>query len=113
VHREGLRSAGVEDAEEVGFVQVVLEGFLAVDEDYGDFVVVAGDQGWVGVYVDLCQSEGGFCARAEEGLLDLVAEVAVGAGVEDYVHGAMADFRLRIAELRKFLEDAGFDDESG
>jgi hypothetical protein len=36
---------------------VALEGFVAVDEDYGDLVVIKPAQFWVGVHVDLTPSE--------------------------------------------------------
>jgi len=74
-------SAG-ELAEEVGFVHAVLEGFAAVDEDYGDLVGELAAQLFVGVHVDVLPGEAAAAMEFGEGLFDDFAEVASFARVD-------------------------------
>jgi len=64
---------------------VVLEGFAAVDEDYGDFVGELAAELVVGVYVDVVPRKAAAAVEFGEGLFDDFAEVAAFAGVEDYL----------------------------
>jgi hypothetical protein len=74
-------SAG-EFAEEVGLVHAVLEGFVAVDEDDGNFVGELAAQLFVGVHVDVLPTEAATAMEFGEGLFDDFAEVASFAGVD-------------------------------
>ena len=75
------RSAG-QFAEEVGFVHAVLEGFAAVDEDYGDFVGELAAELIVAVYVDVLPVEAAAAREFGEVFFHDFAQVASFAGVE-------------------------------
>lgn len=83
--------SGLQAAEEVPFVEVVLEGFAAVEEDDGDFVVEALLEFGVGVDVDDAESEVGAGGEAGELVLDHVAEVAALATVDGDLVGHEGD----------------------
>src|ERR1700683_1753703 len=86
VPRGTLRSAG-EFAEEVGFVHAVLEGFAAVDEDYGDFIGELAAELFVAVDVDILPGETATAVQFGESLFDDLAEVASLAGVDHDLSG--------------------------
>jgi len=63
-------------AKEFLLVHAVLEGFAAVDEDYGDFVGVAAADFRVGVHVDFSPVEATTLVEFYEALFNDFAEVA-------------------------------------
>ena len=65
------------------FIHAVLEGFAAVDEDYGDFVVVEAADFGVGIYVDFLPGEASAFVEFDEALLDDFAEMASLPGIDD------------------------------
>jgi NAD(P)-dependent dehydrogenase (short-subunit alcohol dehydrogenase family) len=75
------RSVG-EFAEEVGFVHAVLEGFAAVDEDYGDFVGELAAELFVAVDVYVLPGEAAAAVQLGEGLFDDFAKMTSFAGVD-------------------------------
>jgi hypothetical protein len=85
---------------------VVLEGFAAVDEDYGDLVVIEASDFGVGVYVDFAPGEAATPVELDDALFDDLAEMTSLAGIND-------DFpRLRHArECISWVE--GFQDTEG
>ena len=78
---------GLQTAEEVALVEVVLEGLAAVDQHDRNLVVVEGKEGGIRVDVDGAPGEIGAGGEAGELVLDHVAEVASKAGVKDDLVG--------------------------
>jgi hypothetical protein len=68
-------------AEEFALIHVVLEGFVAVDEDDWDFVGEAAAQFVVGLNVDFAPGEAAAALQFGQGFLDDFAKVAAFAGV--------------------------------
>jgi hypothetical protein len=85
---------------------VVLKGFAAVDEDYGDLVVIEASDFGVGVYVDFTPGEAATPVELDDALLDDLAEMTSLTGIND-------DFpRLRhVRECISWVE--GFQDTEG
>jgi len=83
-----------EFAQEFAFVHAVLEGFAAIDEYDGDFVVVLAAEFLIGVDIDLAPSEGAVARKFGETFLDDFAEVASSTGVHHDIAGFrhMGDF---------------------
>lgn len=77
------RRSGAEFAEEFFFVHAVLEGFAAVDEDYGDFVGIEAADFGVGVYVNFTPVKAAALLEFDEALLDDFAEMTALAGIDD------------------------------
>ena len=75
------RRSGAEFAEEFFFVHAVLEGFAAVDEDYGDFVGIEAADFGVGVYVNFTPVKAAALLEFDEALLDDFAEMTSLAGI--------------------------------
>lgn len=70
---------------------MVLEGFVAVDEDYGDFVGELAAELFVAVHVHVLPGEAASAMQFGESLFDDFAEMAAFAGVDD----DLAEFRHR------------------
>jgi hypothetical protein len=71
-----------EFAEEVVFVHVILEGFAAVDEDYGDFVGELAAQLLVAVDVYIFPGEATAAMQFGQGFFHDFAEMTSFAGVD-------------------------------
>src|ERR1017187_3377347 len=91
-------SSRAQFAQEFLFVHAVLKSFAAVDEDYGDFVVIEASDLGVGVDVDFPPGEAAPLVQLVEALLDDFAEMTSLAGVND-------DF----TQLRHSKECSSFD----
>jgi len=70
-------------AEKFLLVHVVLKGFAAVDEDYGNLVVIAAADFDVGVYVDFTPGEAATLVELDDALFDDLAEMTSLAGIND------------------------------
>ncbi len=70
-------------AEKFALVHAVLEGFAAVDEDYGHFVGELTAELLVGVDVDFLPAEQASAFEFDEAFLDDLAEVAALASVDE------------------------------
>src|SRR5271157_2085588 len=81
---EEHRGSTSQFAEEFLLVHAVLEGFAAVDEDDGNFVVVEVAECGVGINVHLAPGEAAVFVELDEGLLDDLAKVASPAGIHDH-----------------------------
>ena len=81
------RRSGAEFAEEFFFVHAVLEGFAAVDEDYGDFVGIEAADFGVGVYVNFTPVKAAALLEFDEALLDDFAEMTSFAGINNDLAG--------------------------
>jgi hypothetical protein len=68
-------------AEKFLLVHAVLEGFAAVDEDYGDFVRVEASDFGIGVDVDLTPTVAAALLELDETLFDDFAEMTSLAGI--------------------------------
>ena len=68
-------------AEEFALVHVVFEGFVAVDEDDGDFVGEASPQFVVALYVNFAPSKATTALQFGQRFLDDFAKMAAFAGV--------------------------------
>jgi hypothetical protein len=62
---------------------VVLKSFAAVDEDYGDLVVIEASDFCVGVYVDFTPGEAATPVELDDALFDDFAEMTSLAGIND------------------------------
>jgi len=62
---------------------VVLKSFAAVDEDYGDLVVIEASDCGVGVYVDFTPGEAATPVELDDALFDDFAEMTSLAGIND------------------------------
>jgi len=69
--------------QELAFVHVVLEGFAAVDEDDGDFVVVLTAEFRVFVNIDFQPSEAAVARELGQALFHHFAQVTALAGIDD------------------------------
>ncbi len=64
-------------------IHVVLEGFAAVDEDYGDFIVIEAAEMVVGIYINFLPFETGVALKLAQAFFDDFAQVASLARVND------------------------------
>jgi hypothetical protein len=64
-------------------VHAVLKSFEAVDEDYGDLVVVEASDFGVGVYVDFTPGEAATLVELDDALFDDFTEMTSLAGIND------------------------------
>jgi hypothetical protein len=62
---------------------VVLKGFVAVDEDYGNLVVIEAPDFGVGVYVDFTPGKAATLVELDDALFDDFAEMTSLAGIND------------------------------
>jgi hypothetical protein len=62
---------------------VVLKSLAAVDEDYGDFVVIEASDFGVGVHVDFTPGKAATLVELDEALFDDFAEMTSLAGIND------------------------------
>jgi hypothetical protein len=62
---------------------VVLKGFAAIDENYGNLVVIAVPDFGVGVYVDFTPGEAATLVELDDALFDDLAEMTSLAGIND------------------------------
>jgi hypothetical protein len=69
-------------AQKLLFIHVVLEGFAAIDEDDGDFVVVLAAEIGVGVYVDVLPGEAATAGELRQALFHYFTQVASLAGID-------------------------------
>jgi len=76
-----------EFAEEFPLVHVVLEGFAAVDEDDGDFIVKLAADFVIGINVDFTPGEAAMAGKLDQAFLDDFAEMASLAGVNHDLAG--------------------------
>jgi hypothetical protein len=76
-----------EFAEEFPLVHVVFEGFAAVDEDDGDFIVKLAPDFVIGINVDFTPGEAALTGKLDQAFLDDFAEMASLAGVNHDLAG--------------------------
>jgi hypothetical protein len=76
-----------EFAEEFALVHAILEGFAAVDEDDGDFIVKLAADFVIGVNVDFTPGEAALAGKLDQAFLDDFAEMASLAGVNHDLAG--------------------------
>jgi hypothetical protein len=70
-------------AEKFLLVHAVLEGFAAVDEDHGDFIVIEPADLGVGIHVDFVPGEAASFVEFDEALLDDFAEMTSLPGIDN------------------------------
>jgi hypothetical protein len=76
-----------EFSKEFALVHVVLEGFAAVDEDDGDFIVKLTADFVIGINVDFTPGEAAMAGELDQAFLDHFAEMASLAGVNHDLAG--------------------------
>src|SRR4029077_10643482 len=76
-----------EFAQKFPLVHAVLEGFAAVDEDDGDFVVKLAADFVIGINVDFTPGEAAMAGKLDQAFLDDFAEMASLAGVNHDLAG--------------------------
>ena len=76
-----------EFAKEFALVHVVFEGFAAVDEDDGDFIVKLAADFVIGINVDFTPGEAALPGKLDQAFLDDFAEMASLAGVNHDLAG--------------------------
>jgi hypothetical protein len=76
-----------EFAEEFALVHAVFEGFAAVDEDDGDFIVKLAADFVIGINVDFTPGEAALAGKLDQAFLDDFAEMASLAGVNHDLAG--------------------------
>jgi hypothetical protein len=93
-------------AQEFAFVHVVLEGFAAVDEDYGNLIGELAAQLIVAIDVDGAPGEAAAALQFGERFLDDLAKMAAFAGINDHLPGVghWSDSTLSGSE---FLDEVG------
>jgi hypothetical protein len=99
-----LRLAG-EFAEEFPLVHAVLEGFAAVDENDGDFIVKLAADFVIGINVDFTPGEAALAGKLDQAFLDDFAEMASLAGVNHDLAGVrhgrdFSRFRGAVSSLK-------------
>jgi hypothetical protein len=90
-----------EFAEEFALVHAVFEGFVAVDEDDGDFIVKLAADFVIGIDVDFTPGEAALAGKLDQAFLDDFAEMASLAGVNHDLAGVWhgRDFSVSAVQL--------------
>jgi hypothetical protein len=87
-HRRARKvSLAGEFAKEFALVHAVFEGFAAVDEDDGDFIVKLAADFVIGIHVDFTPGEAALAGKLDQAFLDDFAEMASLAGVNHDLAG--------------------------
>jgi len=76
-------SSSAQFAQEFLLVHAVFKSFAAVDEDYGDLVVIEAPDFGVGVYIDFTPGEAAPLVELDDALFDDFAEMTSLAGIND------------------------------
>lgn len=74
---------GAQLAQEFLFIHAILERFAAVNENYGDLVVIEAAGLGVGVHVDFSPGEAATFVQLDQALFDDFAEMTSLAGIND------------------------------
>jgi len=77
------RGSSAQFAQEFLFIHAVLEGFAAVDEDYGDLVGIEASDFGVGIHVDFSPGEAATLVQLDDALFDDFAEMTSLAGINE------------------------------
>ncbi len=77
------RSSSAQLAQEFLLIHAVLEGFAAVDEDYGDLIGIEASDFGVGVDVDFSPGEAATLVQLDDALFDDFAEMTSLAGINE------------------------------
>jgi hypothetical protein len=89
-----------EFSKEFALVHVVLEGFAAVDEDDGDFIVKLTADFVIGINVDFTPGEAAMAGELDQAFLDHFAEMASLAGVNHDLAGVWHGRDFSVSAVR-------------
>jgi hypothetical protein len=98
--RAGKASLAGEFAKEFALVHAVFEGFAAVDEDDGDFIVKLAAEVVIGINIDFTPGEAAMTGKLDQAFLDDFAEMASLAGVNHYLAGVWHGRDSSVSEVQ-------------